>query len=78
MRRARMVVQLRGDGWRRRGIGRIGEGSAGQEHFWRCVRGEHVRTISTPLNVDFRTLSSADPAKCIKGAFNISGEWDGQ
>ena len=52
------------------------KGTAGQEHFWRCVRGEHVRTISTPLNVDFRAMSSADRTKCIEDAFNISGEWE--
>lgn len=52
--------------------------SVGQEHFWRCVRGEHVRTISVPSNVDFRQLSDEERTKLIEDAFNISGEWERQ
>lgn len=52
--------------------------SVGQEHFWRCVRGEHVRTISVPSHVDFRRLSDAERTKLIEDAFNISGEWERQ
>jgi hypothetical protein len=52
--------------------------SVGQEHFWRCVRGEHVRTISVPSYVDFRQLSDEERTKLIEDAFNISGEWERQ
>jgi len=52
--------------------------SVGQEHFWRCVRGEHVRTISVPSHVDFRQLSDVQRTKLIEDAFNISGEWERQ
>jgi len=53
-------------------------GTAGQEHYWRCARGEHVRTLSVPLHIDFRTLADEDRTKLIEEAFNISGEWDRQ
>lgn len=52
--------------------------SVGQEHFWRCVRTEHVRTISVPSQVDFRHLSDEERTKIIEDAFNISGEWERQ
>jgi hypothetical protein len=52
--------------------------SVGQEHFWRCVRGEHVRTMSVPSSVDFRQLRDEERTKLIEDAFNISGEWERQ
>ena len=52
------------------------KGSSGQEHYWRCVRGEHVRTISVPHDVDFRALADDERTRMIEGGFNISGEWD--
>lgn len=52
--------------------------SVGQEHFWRCVRGEHARTMSVPSHVDFRQLSDEERTKLIEDAFNISGEWERQ
>jgi hypothetical protein len=58
--------------------GEAEKGSAGQEHYWRCARGEHVRTIAVPLHVDFRTLSVEERTKLIEDAFNISGEWERQ
>jgi hypothetical protein len=54
------------------------KGSEGQEHYWRCVRENHVRTISVPHDVDFRALSDDERTKLIEDAFNISGEWDRQ
>lgn len=56
--------------------GELEAGMAGQEHFWRCVRGDHERTISVQHDVDFRTLADEDRTKLLEDAFNISGEWD--
>lgn len=58
--------------------GAKGKGTEGQEHFWRCTRGEHARTIAVSLEVDFRTLSNEERLSIIEDAFNISGEWERQ
>ncbi len=58
--------------------GEAEEGSEGQEHYWRCVRGEHARTIAVPLHIDFRTLSDEERTKLVEDAFNVSGEWERQ
>ena len=58
--------------------GEAEKGSAGQEHYWRCVRGEHVRTLSVPLHVDFRTMTDEERTKLVEDAFNVSGEWERQ
>ncbi len=54
------------------------KGSHGQEHYWRCAKGEHVRTISVPHDVNFRELATEERTKLIEDAFNISGEWERQ
>jgi hypothetical protein len=58
--------------------GETERGSEGQVHYWRCARGEHVRTFAVPQHVDFRQLGDAERAKLIEDAFNISGEWERQ
>ena len=58
--------------------GEAERGSEGQEHYWRCVRGEHVRTIAVSLQIDFRKLTDAERSRLIEDAFNISGEWERQ
>lgn len=58
--------------------GEAEKGSEGQMHYWRCVRGDHVRTIAVPLHTDFRELTDAELTKCLEDAFNISGEWERQ
>jgi hypothetical protein len=54
------------------------QGTAGQEHYWRCTRDDHSRTISVGHDISFRELSDEARAKLIEEAFNISGEWDRQ
>jgi hypothetical protein len=58
--------------------GELEEGTEGQEHYWRCIRGEHGRTISVPHDIDFRTLADEERTRLIEEAFNISGEWERQ
>ncbi|HEV7703938.1 MAG TPA: hypothetical protein VGO46_06570 [Gemmatimonadaceae bacterium] len=51
-------------------------GTEGQEHYWRCTRDDHSRTISVAHDVSFRELPDEHRTKLIEEAFNISGEWD--
>ena len=52
------------------------EGIAGQEHYWRCTRDDHSRTVAVPHDIKFRDLTDEERTKLIEEAFNISGEWD--
>lgn len=37
--------------------GEAEQGNEGQLHYWRCARGDHVRTLSVARHIDFRTLA---------------------
>jgi hypothetical protein len=54
------------------------QGTAGQEHYWRCTSDDHSRTISVAHDISFREISDEQRTKLIEEAFNISGEWDRQ
>ena len=58
--------------------GEAEQGAAGQEHYWRCTRADHARTISVAYDINFRALADEERTKLLEEAFNISGEWDRQ
>ena len=77
-----LVVDRQGDEWScvyvvtaGGGIasGESEEGAEGQEHYWRCTRDDHSRTISVAHDVSFRELSDEERTKLIEEAFNIRG-----